>query len=121
MQNLISFTEEEIMIIGDYILDKNINGTDIKFDDYVIIPDGIVLMKFDLKNKSGLITSEKIRVEEARHILNGYYLHEKQTILPESGPPCYDNMSREELLAEGVKILNALMAKKDEEYIDKVD
>lgn len=106
-------TEEERILIGDYILDRNLDGVDIQNAGVSILPEGIVILNFNLKRKNGAITKERIRVEEAWHILNGYKFHEKITSC-KTKSPCFDDMSAEELLAEALKIFKVLIRKKDD-------
>jgi hypothetical protein len=80
MEYSLDLTEQEIAIIGSYIKSLDVFCIDAKFIDYEIIPDGIVVLNFQVSqsfNGSIINTNGKIRLEEARHILKGYRLKEQ--------------------------------------------
>jgi len=81
MEYSLELTEEEIAIIGSYMKSLDVFCLDVKFVDYNIIPDGIVVLNYSLSqdfNGSIINTNGKIRLEEARHILKGYRFKEQQ-------------------------------------------
>ena len=80
MEYSLELTEEELAIIGSYMKSLDVFCIDVKFRNYEIIPDGIVVLNYQLSqnfNNSIININSKIRLEEARHLLKGYRFKEQ--------------------------------------------